>query len=207
MRSLLWCMRHGGNSILPGQNNMKDKHTIGLFFGSSTCYTAMVADTLAGLIPKPWRVHLHNVKDINIELLMEYRLAIYGIPTWDYGELQEDWDNCWDGLQSLHLPHQKAAIYGLGDQIGYPEWFQDCLGYLHDCLAARGAELCGYWPRQSDTIDASLLQYSFQQSQGLSDDGMHFLGLPLDEENQPELSEARCRVWLRQVLQAFASVP
>lgn len=33
----------------------------------------------------------------------EYSILILGIPTWDFGELQEDWEAIWPQLTQLNL--------------------------------------------------------------------------------------------------------
>lgn len=64
-------------------------------------------------------------------------MLILGIPTWDFGEIQEDWEAVWDQLDDLNLEGKIVALYGLGDQLGYGEWFLDALGMLHDKLDQR----------------------------------------------------------------------
>ncbi|STD22536.1 flavodoxin FldB [Enterobacter asburiae] len=34
-------------------------------------------------------------------------------------------------------------MYGMGDQLGYGEWFLDALGMLHDKLAPKGVSFIG----------------------------------------------------------------
>ncbi len=160
---------------------------IGLFYGSSTCYTEMIAERIQQLLG-PDRVDLHSIANNGLDALPHYRYLIFGIPTWDYGELQEDWDQCWDMLSSMNLHGCTAAVFGLGDQVGYGEWFQDALGYLALQLQACGASLVGAWPN---------LGYEFISSKGLTPDGQYFYGLALDQENQAELTEKRLITWLK----------
>lgn len=102
---------------------------VAIFYGSSTCYTEIVAERIQSKLGLD-AAHVHNVAFCDIEQMQNYDLLFLGIPTWDYGELQEDWDEVWDQLESLDLQHQTCAIFGLGDQVGYPDWFQDAMGYL-----------------------------------------------------------------------------
>lgn len=96
--------------------------TIGLFYGSSTCYTEMAAEKIAkALAPVP--VSIYNIAHEPISNAQAFDFLIFGIPTWDYGELQDDWDQCWPELPSLQLQGKKVALYGLGDALGYPDWF------------------------------------------------------------------------------------
>ena len=202
------------NTCESTKTNIAAIDKIGIFFGSSTCYTDMVCDRLIAKLNDDYpslKVQAHNIAETTIDVAHQYDFAIYGIPTWDYGELQEDWDNCWDQLQQLDLNHQIAAIYGLGDQVGYPQWYQDAIGYLFSQLQGCGANLCGLWPIDEKMIFpadimaniTTELGYQFEQSQGLNSVETHFLGLPLDEENQPELTDIRLEIWLQQVIRDF----
>lgn len=167
---------------------------IGLFYGSSTCYTEMAGEKIRAQIGEHL-VDLFNIADdpvINAEL---YDNLIFGIPTWDYGELQEDWEDIWEDLDELDLTGKKVALYGLGDQVGYPEWFLDAMGYLHNKLLERGATAVGYWPIEG---------YEFEGSKALTKDGSQFMGLALDEENEFDQSAERIATWCDQVLEAFS---
>ena len=165
---------------------------IGLFYGSSTCYTEIAAEKIRDTIGE--RVQIFNVTDVPVERMQEFRLLILGIPTWDYGELQEDWEAVWEELDDCDLNQKVVALYGLGDQVGYPQWFQDAMGYLCDKVKERGAKIVGEWPVEG---------YNFEESQALSADAAHFVGLALDEENEFELSEKRIQLWCKNILSAF----
>ena len=68
---------------------------IGLFYGSTTCYTEIAAEKICAAINKmlgPQTVQLHNLAFDSVLLMTKYNHLIMGIPTWDYGELQEDWE-------------------------------------------------------------------------------------------------------------------
>lgn len=163
---------------------------IGLFYGSSTCYTEMVAEKIRDILGEDL-VDLHNVKDASPHLMEEYSILILGIPTWDFGELQEDWEAIWPQLTQLNLKGKIVAMYGMGDQFGYSEWFLDALGMLHDHIAPLGVKFIGFWP-----IDG----FEFTSPKPLSANGKHFVGLALDEVNQYDLSEERIEQWCEQIL-------
>nr|MBA2816183.1 Flavodoxin [Candidatus Pantoea persica] len=86
---------------------------IGLFYGSSICYTEMAAEKIRDFIGAEL-VTLHNVKDSDPLLMEQYDLLILGIPTWDWGELQEDWEAIWPQLPTLTLQGKIVALFGLG---------------------------------------------------------------------------------------------
>ncbi|WP_410013613.1 flavodoxin FldB [Sodalis sp. C49] len=169
---------------------------VGLFYGSSTCYTEMAAEKIRDILG-PDLVDLHNIKDVPPSRMAEYNVLILGIPTWDFGEIQEDWDAAWSQLSDLDLSGKIIALYGMGDQLGYGEWFLDALGYLHDVLAPRGATFIGFWPTAG---------YEFTSPKALAADGEHFVGLALDEVNQYDLSEERLQLWCEQILNEMAAL-
>lgn len=166
---------------------------VGLFYGSSTCYTEIAAERIAAALAG-YRVELLNLATTPLRTANDYPLLILGIPTWDYGELQEDWERVWPQLAEIDWPAKTVALFGLGDQEGYPEWFQDALGYLARQVLDRGAHLVGLWPAAG---------YRFAQSRALTDDGNHFFGLALDEAGEFELSEHRIRDWCVRIDREF----
>jgi len=163
---------------------------IGLFYGSTTCYTEMAAEKMRAIIGEDL-VDIHNVKESSLSLMSEYDLLILGISTWDFGEIQEDWNELWDQIDGVPLNGKSVALYGLGDQEGYGEWYLDAMGLLHDEIKKTGAKIIGYWPNQG---------YEFEASKALTEDGSQFVGLALDEDSQYELSDERIATWVEQVL-------
>ncbi|CDH28346.1 flavodoxin 2 [Xenorhabdus bovienii str. Jollieti] len=163
---------------------------IGLFYGSSTCYTEMVAEKIRDILGEDL-IDLHNVKDCDPKLMEDYSVLILGIPTWDFGELQEDWLAIWDQLPSLDLSGKIVAMYGMGDQIDYSEWFLDSLGMLYHHLLPAGAQFVGFWPTEG---------YEFTSPKPLTEDGKQFVGLALDDVNQFEQTDERLSEWCMQIL-------
>lgn len=163
---------------------------IGLFYGSSTCYTEIVAEKIRDFIGDDL-VTLHNVKDGPVEAMQQYDLLIMGIPTWDFGELQEDWEAIWPLLPDLQLRGKPVALYGMGDQIGYSEWFLDALGMLHDLLKPMGVQFIGQWPTEG---------FEFISLKAVLPAGDQFVGLALDDVNQFEMTDDRVERWCEQIL-------
>jgi flavodoxin II len=137
---------------------------------------------------------MYKVGETSLSEAILYSNLIFGIPTWDYGELQEDWEENWSILDTLDLHNKKVALYGVGDQLGYPDWFLDAMGYLHDKIVLRGAQVVGYWPNSG---------YEFESSQALTPDKKYFVGLAIDEENQFDLSDERIARWVKELKIAF----
>lgn len=178
--------------IITGQIYMK----IGLFYGSTTCYTEIAAEKIQQTIGIEL-VEIRNIKDIPLSDCLNYDFIIFGISTWDYGELQEDWESMWSDINQINLSGKIIALYGMGDQIGYTEWFQDALGMLHEQVVAQGATVVGYWPNEG---------YDFTASKALTADGSKFVGLSLDEDSQYNLTDERLDTWCEQVLIEYSSL-
>lgn len=169
---------------------------IGLFYGSTTCYTEIAAEKIQTIIGADL-VDIFNIKDQPLRLCLDYDFIILGISTWDYGEIQEDWESIWSDINQLDLSDKIIAIYGMGDQIGYTEWFQDALGMLHDQVLVQEANVIGYWPNQG---------YEFSASKALTEDESQFVGLALDEDSQYNLSDERLDSWCEQILLEYSAL-
>ena len=92
------------------------------------------------------------------------------------------------------LQEKKIAIFGLGDQLGYDEWFCDGLGILGEVVIKGGGKLIGYTQKDDS--------YDFETSLALADEET-FYGLAIDEDNQQELTEGRLRKWVIQIKEEF----
>ena len=173
---------------------------IGLFYGSSTSNTEYVAHDLQDAINALLQediVELHNIGMADAETMNSYDYLILGIPTWNIGELQDDWDIFWGDLEQVDFSGKKVALFGLGDQYGYPETFQDAMGILAEEVLARGGELVGHW---------SIEGYEFEESLALTVDGKAFKGLALDEDHQGEQTPERIQRWTSQILAEFGLI-
>ncbi|MBO1254521.1 flavodoxin FldB [Alteromonas sp. 5E99-2] len=168
--------------------------SIGLFFGSTTCYTEMAAEKIQARLNSLFDadiVTMHNIESESLSKTAHYDMVIFGISTWDFGELQEDWESHWGEVHGLALKGKTVALFALGDQAGYAEWFQDALGMLHDALIPTECNIIGYWPNQG---------YDFNESKALTEDKQYFVGLSLDDENQYDLTDQRIADWCDQLL-------
>jgi flavodoxin II len=169
---------------------------IGLFYGSTTCYTEIVAEKIQAIIGAEL-VDIFNIKDQPLALCLDYDFIICGISTWDFGELQEDWESIWSDIRQLDLSDKIISLYGMGDQVGYTEWFQDALGLLYEQVTEQGAKVIGYWPNQG---------YEFIASKALTSDKSQFVGLSLDEDSQYNLTDERLDTWCEQILVEYSSL-
>jgi flavodoxin I len=167
---------------------------IGLFYGSNTGKTEMAAYRIKDEFDKidPSIVTVHNIGASTPEQILSYDQLILGIPTWNVGQLQDDWENFFPKLSDMDFTGKKIAIFGLGDQNGYGFNFLDAVGMLGNRLMERGADVYGLWTQKG---------YEFNESKAAIEE--YFLGLGLDEDGQPELTVQRIVDWVKDVREDF----
>lgn len=166
---------------------------IGLFYGSTTGMTEDIATRIGQIASEKYSVDLTpiNIADLDQPTdIFLYNKLIIGTPTWNYGEHQDDWEMLLPKLSETDLTGKTIALFGLGDQVGYPEYYVDAMGMIWEQFKSQGATFVGEW---------SVEGYEFTQSKALLDD-KHFIGLVIDEDCQPELSDDRITEWLAGVL-------
>ena len=138
-------------------------------------------------------IALVNAEEIREELFLSYDKIIMGVPTWFDGELPNYWDEFVPALEDMNLTGKRFALFGLGDQKGYPENFLDGVGIMAEILEAQGATLVGF---------TSCEGYEFESSRALR--GNHFVGLAIDYENQGSMNENRVASWVDQLKKEFS---
>lgn len=163
---------------------------IGLFYGSSTGKTEAVSFQIKAEFDKIENgiVDVHNIGATTPDLMMKYNYIIMGIPTWNTGELQDDWDVFFPNFRNMDMTGKKVALFGLGDQNGYGFNFLDAMGMLADEVLMANADVHGFWPNKT---------YEFEESKARIED--HFVGLGIDEDGQQDKTPARISEWVKQV--------
>ncbi len=164
---------------------------IGLFYGSDTGCTEEVADRIIDVIGEE-RLDKHDIEGADSSYFENYELLIFGISTWYYGELQSSWDVFLPHLEEVDFTGKTVAFYGLGDQLGYSEYFIDGVGILYDVVIENGAKVVGEWPIEDYDFDESVAE-----REGV------FVGLALDEDNEPQKTDERLKVWLNKISEHF----
>lgn len=140
-------------------------------------------------------ISLQTLKDIDPTTLPDYDLLIVGSSTVGAENWEEAEDsNLWAPLflkmkeSGKDLKNTYLAQFGLGDQVLYPDHFVDGMGILKDDFDLFHPTSIGEWPSED---------YDFTGSMSL--EGDMFVGLALDEDSQPELTEDRVKRWVAQI--------
>ena len=121
-------------------------------------------------------------------------LLILGIPTWDFGGIQADWEDFEAILNEIDFSKSLVALYGLGDQFGYGDYFVDAMGWLYQIIAQKGGEFIGRWSTEG---------YDFEASLACVDGKDYFVGLAVDEDQQFELTDKRVKTWVDQIMSEY----
>ncbi|WP_343188028.1 flavodoxin FldA [Buchnera aphidicola (Ceratoglyphina bambusae)] len=162
---------------------------IGIFFGSDTGNTEKVAKKIFKKMNKK-KVSLYDISTVSRKIIEKYKILILGIPTWYYGDLQCDWDDFIPILKKISFKKKIVALFGCGDQEDYSEYFCDAMYKIYKILKKNNAIFIGKWPSKD---------YKFDSSKALYDKN-NFIGLIIDEDRQPEKSEFRINLWIKQLL-------
>ncbi len=160
---------------------------IGLFYGSDTGNTEEVAHKMANIIGEDM-VDVYSIGKATIPDLEKYDLLILGTSTWYDGDLQSEWEDFLPNLDEIDFSGKTVALFGLGDQFTYAEYFVDGIGIIYDKIIEKGANVVGHWP-----ID----DYDFEESVAERDG--EFVGLAIDEDNEYEKTDDRIKEWLGQI--------
>jgi flavodoxin I len=164
---------------------------IGLIYSFNTQKTSKIAELIIEEF-KDAPIETINAETITDTQFLAYQNLILGVPTWFDGELPNYWDEFLPALEELDLSNKKIAIYGLGDQKGYPENFLDAVGIMAQILESRGATIVGL-----TSVDG----YTFEKSKALRNN--QFLGLAIDFENQAKKNKERVTKWGEQLKEYF----
>jgi flavodoxin I len=162
--------------------------TIGIFYGSTEGNTERVVTAIQQKLGGDAVAALHNVNSATADDLAPYANVMLACPTWEIGQLQEDWESFVDELGDVDWSGKKVTYVGLGDADGYPDTFLDALGIIHDRIKDKGAAFVGAWPTDG---------YNFEASKGVVNG--KFLGLAIDEDNQKDQTAARIDKWVAQL--------
>ena len=137
----------------------------------------------------PELTDMYDVASFDVDTIESYDLVILGGSTigadhWKEASSDNVWATFFRKLEEHDLTGKSMALFGLGDQVLYPDHFVDDLGVLKEEAETVHANVIGSWPTTG---------YTFTNSDGAEND--MFYGLAIDEDNQPELTDERIKQW------------
>ncbi|WP_417334228.1 flavodoxin [Halarcobacter sp.] len=156
-----------------------------IFYATSTGNTEEVANKI---YEKLDGFELIDISSDGVEKMNDCESIVLGVSTWGEGELQDDWEDCFDDIQEIDFKDKKVALFGLGDQESYGHEFVDALGIMYETLVEQNAKIIG-----KTSIDGYEYDYSKAEVDG------EFVGLVIDEDNQEDLTDERVENWCNEI--------
>ncbi len=165
---------------------------LGLFYGPQGGATEKVAKKIAVAFGND-NVDIIPVKNAKYSDVEKYENVIFGISTigketWSSANSPNDWDIFLPELEKIDYSNKIIAMFGLGNQISYDLHFVDAMGVIAKKMLSKGAVIVG----RTDTDD-----YEFRDSLAVIDD--KFIGLPINEEFESDLTDQRISKWLEKI--------
>lgn len=169
---------------------------IAIFYGPVGGAVNRVADKIKEAIGED-KVEMIAVKNASAADIEKYDKIIFGLSTvgkdtWDSSFSSNDWGRFMPEIGKVDYSSKKVALFGLGDHVTYAHGFVDHIGLLGKELMANGAVLVG---------QVSTEGYEFDESDAVVEG--KFIGLPLDEDFEPELTDKRVASWVEQIRSDF----
>ncbi|MBS1207409.1 MAG: flavodoxin [Proteobacteria bacterium] len=172
---------------------------IGIFFGTDTGKTRKIAKMIYQKLGPAADAPV-NINRTDLDTFLSYPVLLLGTPTLGDGQLpgldagceEASWGEFVAQLDSNSLSGKTVALFGLGDQVGYPDNFVSGLRSLYEALKNSGAQIVGHWPNEG---------YEFNASSALEAD--KFVGLVIDQDNQYDLTDERVDAWLETLKPVF----
>jgi flavodoxin I len=160
---------------------------IGIYYGSTTGTTAEIATKIASKLGID-KSCINEVTALSEESIKNYEVLLLGTSTWGCGELQDDWYDGIEVLKKADLTNKTIAFFGCGDSDSYGDTFCDGIGLIYEALKDKGCRFIGFIETEGYMFDASLAVIDHQ-----------FIGLVVDEINEPEKTDERIDNWLAQI--------
>lgn len=166
---------------------------IGIVYGSTTGNTQDVAFLIKEKLGDKAADPI-EIDNCSVAAMTAYDALLVGSPTWNTGEETErsgtSWDNfLYDDMENIMLSGKPVGVFGCGDSVTYGENFAEAIEELHNCFEKQGAKMIGYTSSKG-------YQHTMSKTER---DGV-FVGLPLDQVNEPDLTDKRVSTWCEQVL-------
>ncbi len=152
-----------------------------IFYATSTGNTEEVANKIHKNFSD---FEIIDIASDGVSQMNDCSSFIIGAPTWGEGDLQDDWEDCFDELKDMDFKGKTVALFGLGDQDSYGDEFVNALGTLYEVVKENGANIIGF-----TSTDGYDYDYSTAELNG------EFVGLVIDEDNQSDFTEERIETW------------
>lgn len=168
------------------------KKKVGIFYGPVEGKTEGVAKKIQKIFGED-NADLIPIKDCKASDIEKYSNIIFGCSTlgketWASDLPKTDWNLFRPEIDKINYEGKTFALFGLGDHITYAATFVDSMGILAEDMMKNGAKIVGRVPT---------CEYQFTHSQAIINN--EFIGLPIDEDFEPELTDRRLKEWVERL--------
>merc|ERR1712238_565698 len=162
---------------------------MGVWFSSTSGNTQQIAE----YITEETGLAMEDIGDENGKFASSADSFIVGAPTWNTGaddrRSSTPWDDfLYDTLPNLDVAGKKVAVFGVGDQESYMDYYCDAVGELYDQFEKAGCKMYGATSTEG---------YNNEESK--SERNGKFVGLLCDQDNQDDQSQDRVKAWVAQL--------
>ena len=162
---------------------------IAILYGTSGGSVESVAKQVQDLFEGT--ADIYNVLDVSLSEIEDYKYIIVGTSTTGIGDLQDDWEGFLPSFAKIDFSGKKVAIFALGDSASYSTSFAESMKVVYDEIHDK-VEVVGRVADEGYTYDDSTAV----------EDGV-WVGLPLDEDNEYDMTEERLTRWVEQLKKEF----
>ncbi|MFV0366209.1 MAG: flavodoxin domain-containing protein [Mangrovibacterium sp.] len=171
---------------------------IGLFFGPENGSVHRIALQIADIVGAE-NIDLISVASASAHDADQYQNLIFGISTvgketWDSAYDSNDWMKFFPEIVKINFANKNIALFGLGDHITYSNNFVDSMGKLYH-------EIKVTHPKANIVAPVSTSSYDYTDSEAVVNG--QFVGLPIDEDFEADLTRQRLELWLQVVTKEF----
>ena len=145
-------------------------------------------------------IDMIDLGQLSADKIAEYENLIFGCSTvgadhWEDATQDNKWYIMFHDLEEkgVDLGGKKTALFGLGDQINYPNNFVDGLERVYNFIKKHNVTFVGQWKDDGS--------FDFNDSAALHEG--YFRGLPLDLDHQEELLDERVDKWTEELKKEF----
>ena len=164
--------------------------TIGIFYATLTKTTVGIVDEIEFFLKKD-DFKTFNVKN-GVKEIENFENLILVTPTYQVGEAHAAWMNNLKKLEEIDFTGKVVGLVGLGNQFAFGVSFCGGIKYLYDIVIKKGGKVVGF---------TSTDGYHYEETSMVKDG--KFIGLALDEENQPNLTPKRIGDWITEIKKEF----
>ena len=163
---------------------------IAILYGSSGGNTESVTKQIETLLNN--EVDIYNVDSVSLEQIKNYPYFILGTSTSGVGDLQDDWESFLPSFSKMDFSGKKVALFALGDSASFSSSFAESMKVIYDEIHDK-ATVVGAVADEGYTYDSSAAVV----------DGM-WVGLPLDEDNECDMTGERLKNWIEKIKPEFS---